>query len=30
MNTIYNEDCIVGMSRLAENSIDLTITSIPF
>lgn len=34
MNTninIYNEDCIAGMAgRLAPNSVDLTVTSIPF
>jgi DNA modification methylase len=27
---IYNEDCITGMNRLPDNSIDLTVTSIPF
>src|SRR3954471_23686782 len=28
---IYNQDCIKGMpERLPENSVDLTITSIPF
>lgn len=28
---IHNEDCVTGMSaRLADNSIDLTVTSIPF
>ena len=30
-NNIFNEDCVAGMqSRLAENSVDLTVTSIPF
>lgn len=27
---IYNEDCIAGMSRLADNSVHLAVTSIPF
>jgi DNA modification methylase len=26
----YNEDCITGMSRLADNSVHVTVTSIPF
>lgn len=30
-STIYNEDCIAGMAkRLADNSVHLTVTSIPF
>jgi hypothetical protein len=28
---VFNEDCITGMERrLADGSVDLTITSIPF
>jgi site-specific DNA-methyltransferase (adenine-specific) len=30
LNKIYNEDCMVTMSRIPDNSIDLTITSPPY
>jgi site-specific DNA-methyltransferase (adenine-specific) len=30
LNKIYNEDCLVGMRNIEENSIDLTITSPPY
>jgi site-specific DNA-methyltransferase (adenine-specific) len=30
INTIYNCDCVEGMKQLADNSIDLTITSPPY
>lgn len=29
-NTIYNLDCLIGMEKLKENSIDLTVTSPPY
>lgn len=29
-NIIYNEDCLVTMSRIADNSVDLIITSPPY
>lgn len=30
INNIYNEDCIIGMKKLDDNIIDLTITSPPY
>ena len=30
LNTIYNEDCLTGMRRIPDNSIDLTVTSPPY
>jgi site-specific DNA-methyltransferase (adenine-specific) len=29
-NVIYNEDCLEGMKRIPDNSIDLTVTSPPY
>ncbi len=29
-NKIYNEDCIAGMKRIADNIVDLTVTSPPY
>ena len=30
LNKIYNEDCLEGMKRIPDNSIDLTVTSPPY
>ena len=30
LNRIYNEDRLIGMKKIKENSIDLTITSPPY
>ena len=30
LNTIYNEDCLEGMKRITNGSIDLTVTSPPY
>lgn len=30
LNTIYNEDCLVGMKRIPRGSVDLTVTSPPY
>jgi site-specific DNA-methyltransferase (adenine-specific) len=30
VNKIYNEDCLVGMQRIADNSIDVIITDPPY
>lgn len=30
LNTIYNEDCLIGMSKLEANSIDLVVTDPPY
>lgn len=30
LNKIYNEDCLVGMKRIPDNSIDLVLTDIPY
>src|SRR5574344_2832434 len=30
MNRIYNEDCLEGMKRIPDNTIDLTVTSPPY
>ena len=30
LNTIYNEDCLEGMKRIPQGSIDLTVTSPPY
>ena len=30
INKIYNEDCIIGMSRLPDNSVDCIICDLPF
>ena len=30
VNKIYNEDCLIGMKRIEDNSIDLCITDSPF
>jgi len=30
LNTIYNEDCITGMKKIEDNSIDLIVTSPPY
>lgn len=29
-NTILNQDCIDGMSRMPDNSVDFTLTDIPY
>jgi site-specific DNA-methyltransferase (adenine-specific) len=29
-NKIYNEDCISGMKKLPDNSVDLIVTSPPY
>ena len=30
LNTIYNEDCLVGMKRISDESIDLVVTDPPY
>ena len=30
LNKIYNEDCLEGMKRIPDNSVDLTVTSPPY
>ncbi|NGM81235.1 site-specific DNA-methyltransferase [Paenibacillus sp. 7124] len=30
LNRIYNEDCLVGMRKIADRSVDLTVTSPPY
>ena len=30
INKIYNEDCLITMSKMGDNSIDLVITSPPY
>ena len=30
LNKIYNEDCLEGMKKLEDNSIDLVVTSPPY
>ena len=30
LNTIYNEDCLEGMKRIPDGSVDLTVTSPPY
>ena len=30
LNRIYNEDCLEGMKRIPDNTIDLTVTSPPY
>lgn len=30
LNTIYNEDCLEGMKRISDGSVDLTVTSPPY
>jgi DNA modification methylase len=30
LNKIYNEDCLLGMKRIPDNTIDLTVTSPPY
>ena len=30
LNKIYNEDCLEGMKKISDNSIDLTVTSPPY
>ena len=30
LNKIYNEDCVLGMKKLSDNSIDLIVTSPPY
>lgn len=30
LNTIYNEDCLEGMSRIADKSVDLIVTDPPY
>lgn len=29
-NTIYNEDCLMGLKRLPDNSVDCCVTSLPY
>ena len=29
-NIIYNEDCIAGMSRIPDNSVDMILTDLPY
>lgn len=30
LNTIYNEDCLVGLKRVPDNFVDLVITDPPY
>ena len=30
LNTIYNEDCLVGMSRIPDGSVDLILSDLPY
>lgn len=30
VNSIYNEDCLEGLKRLVDNSIDCVVTSPPY
>lgn len=30
MNKIYNENCMIGMSKMEDNSVDITVTDIPY
>ena len=30
LNKIYNEDCLVGMKRIPDGSVDLVVTSPPY
>ena len=30
LNKIYNEDCLIGLKKIKDNSIDLTVTSPPY
>ena len=30
LNRVYNEDCVLGMAKLDDCSIDLTVTSPPY
>ena len=30
LNTLYNEDCLITMSKMKDKSIDLTLTSPPY
>lgn len=30
INKIYNEDCLVGMKRIEDKSIDLILTDLPY
>ena len=30
LNKIYNEDCLITMSKIPDNSIDLIVTSPPY
>lgn len=29
LNTIYNEDCLVGMKRIPDGSVDMTLCDLP-
>ena len=30
LNTLYNEDCLITMSKIKDKAIDLTLTSPPY
>ena len=30
INTIYNEDCLIGMKKLADNSVDMILCDLPY
>jgi len=30
LNRIYNEDCLIGMKRIPDGFVDLTVTSPPY
>jgi len=30
LNTIYNQDCLIGMKKIEDNSIDFILTDIPY
>ena len=29
-NVIYNEDCLIGMEKLGDKSVDLILTDLPY
>ena len=30
LNKIYNEDCLVGMDRIPDGSVDMILTDLPY
>ena len=30
MNTVFNEDCLIGMKRIPDNSIDMILCDLPY